>query len=153
MKPGGSTGGNVPTILLVDDEEGVRKLAVAALSGQGHRILLARDSDEALQVSDSHPGEIQLLIVDQVMPPFMSGPELAGCIRMLRPDIKVLYISGYHASDAVVDELGDARADFLSKPFAPDLLIQKVRRLTGLKAGGAGGPALADGPAHADGPA
>ena len=144
---------NVPTILLVDDEEGVRKLAVAALSGQGYRILLARDSDEALQVSDAHPGDIHVLIVDQVMPPFMSGPELAGCIRMLRPDIKVLYISGYHASDAVVDELGDARADFLSKPFPPELLIRKVGRLAGKAPAGASGSALADGPALADDPA
>lgn len=104
---------------------------VATLKGRGYRLLLARDSDEALQVSDSHEGPLHLLIVDQVMPPFMSGPELAGCIRMLRPEIKVLYISGYGASDAVVDELGDARAEFLPKPFSPDLLLRKVGKLAG----------------------
>lgn len=122
---------DLTTILLVDDEESVRNLVVATLAGRGYRLLLARDSDQALQISDAHEGPIHLLIVDQVMPPFMSGPELAGCIRMLRTDIKVLYISGYHASDAVVDELGDARADFLPKPFSPDLLIKKVGKLAG----------------------
>ncbi len=104
---------------------------VATLKGRGYRLLLARDSDEALQISDSQEGPLHLLIVDQVMPPFMSGPELAGCIRMLRPEVKVLYISGYSASDAVVDELGDARADFLPKPFSPDLLLRKIGKLAG----------------------
>lgn len=121
-----------PTVLLVDDEESVRNLAVASLAGLGYRLLLAHDSDQALQISDAHDGPIHLLIVDQVMPPFMSGPELAGCIRLLRPEVKVLYISGYHASDAVVDELGDSRADFLPKPFAPQLLIEKVGKLAGV---------------------
>ena len=115
----------------MDDEESVRNLVVATLAGRRYQLLLARDSDQALQISDSHEGAIQLLIVDQVMPPFMSGPELASCIRMLRPEIKVLYISGYHASDAVVDEIGDARADFLPKPFSPDLLLKKIRKLAG----------------------
>jgi DNA-binding NtrC family response regulator len=124
-------GEGMTTILLVDDEESVRNLVTATLSGRGYKVLLARDSDQAMQVSDAHEGDIHLLIVDQVMPPFMGGPELAACIRMLRPEVKVLYISGYEASDAVVDELGDARADFLQKPFPPDLLVQKVRRLAG----------------------
>jgi DNA-binding NtrC family response regulator len=115
----------------VDDDESVRNLVVATLKGRGYRLLLARDSDEALQISDSQEGPLHLLIVDQVMPPFMSGPELAGCIRMLRPEVKVLYISGYSASDAVVDELGDARADFLPKPFSPDLLLRKIGKLAG----------------------
>ena len=115
----------------MDDDESVRNLVVATLKGRGYRLLLARDSDEALQISDSQEGPLHLLIVDQVMPPFMSGPELAGCIRMLRPEVKVLYISGYSASDAVVDELGDARADFLPKPFSPDLLLRKIGKLAG----------------------
>ncbi|HLP42901.1 MAG TPA: response regulator [Fibrobacteria bacterium] len=126
------------TILLVDDEEGVRNLVTATLKGKGYKVLLARDSDQAMQMSDAHEGPIELLIVDQVMPPFMGGPELAACIRMLRPEVKVLYISGYNASDAVLDELGDASADFLRKPFPPDVLLKKVRRLAGeAVAGGA----------------
>lgn len=119
------------TILLVDDEESVRNLVTATLKGEGYKLLLARDSDQAMQMSDAHEGSIELLIVDQVMPPFMGGPELAACIRMLRPEVKVLYISGYNASDAVLDELGDASADFLRKPFLPDILLKKVRRLAG----------------------
>lgn len=124
-------GAVAPTILLVDDDESVQALVVATLEGQGYLILKAKDSDQALQISDAHPGTIDLLITDQVMPPFMSGVELAQCIRLLRPDIQVLYISGYHANDVVQDELGDSRADFLPKPFQPDLLLRKVGGMTG----------------------
>jgi two-component system cell cycle sensor histidine kinase/response regulator CckA len=120
-----------PTVLLVDDEEAVHALVLAVLKTQGYSTLTARDSDEALRLSDSHEGPIHLLITDVVMPPFMAGSELAQCMRMLRPEVKVLYISGYHANDLVLDEVGDATADFLSKPFSPDLLLEKVRRLTG----------------------
>jgi two-component system, cell cycle sensor histidine kinase and response regulator CckA len=124
-----------PTILLAEDDESVCALVVATLENRGYRLLKARDSDEALQISDAHPGPIHLLITDQVMPPFMSGVELAQCIRMLRPDIKVLYISGYQANDVVQDEIGSSLADFLSKPFRPDNLLGKVKRLTGLGKG------------------
>lgn len=120
-----------PTILLVDDEEAVHALVLAVLKAQGYQILTARDSDEALRINDSHQGPIHLLITDMVMPPFMAGSELAQCMRMLRPEVKVLYISGYKANDLVLDEVGDSAADFLKKPFSPDMLLQKVRQLTG----------------------
>jgi DNA-binding NtrC family response regulator len=123
--------GPKPTILLVDDEEAVHALVVAVLKQDGYPILTARDSDEAMRLSDSHPGPINLLITDMVMPPFMAGSELAQCLRMLRPEVKVLYISGYRANDLVMEEIGDSSADFLPKPFPPDLLLEKVRRLTG----------------------
>lgn len=118
------------TVLLVDDDESVRALAETALDSQGYLILKALDSDQALRVSDAHTGPIHLLITDQVMPPFMSGTELAACLRLLRPEIKVLYISGYAATDGVADELEDASAQFLSKPFSPVALLRKVERLT-----------------------
>lgn len=117
------------TILLVDDDELVSGVAEASLAAQGYRVLAARDSDQALRLSDSHPGPIHLLIADQVMPPFMSGHELATCLRLLRPDLKVLYISGYGATDGVADEVGDAFADFLAKPFSPQDLVDKVAAL------------------------
>ena len=118
------------TILLVDDDVSVRALVEATLESQGYLVLKAFDSDQALRLSDSHEGPIQLLITDQVMPPFMSGNELASCLRLMRPEIKVLYISGYAANDGVQDEVGDSAADFLPKPFAPSMLIQKVEELT-----------------------
>jgi two-component system, cell cycle sensor histidine kinase and response regulator CckA len=117
------------TILLVDDDPSVSGLVEATLSAQGYQVLVARDSDQALRLSDSHEGEIDLLIADQVMPPFMSGQEVATCLRLLRPDLKVLYISGYGATDGVVDEVGDAFAAFLAKPFSPQELVAKVAAL------------------------
>lgn len=117
------------TILLVDDDVSVRALVEATLDSQGYLVLKAYDSDQAMRLSDAHEGDIQLLIADQVMPPFMSGNELASCIRLMRPEIKVLYISGYAANDGVQDEVGDSSADFLPKPFTPDLLIRKVAKL------------------------
>jgi DNA-binding NtrC family response regulator len=110
----------------VDDDQLVSSLAEASLSSQGYKVLAAHDSDQALRLSDEHPGPIHLLITDQVMPPFMSGQELATCLRLLRPDLKVLYISGYGATDGVADEVGDAFAGFLAKPFSPQDLVAKV---------------------------
>ncbi len=133
--PGVPKGAGVPyngyTILLVDDDPLVSGLVEATLSAQGYRVLAARDSDQALRLSDSHEGPIHLLIADQVMPPFMSGQEVATCLRLMRPDLMVLYISGYGATDGVVDEVGDAFADFLAKPFSPQELVAKVAALVG----------------------
>ena len=131
--PGDPSDTGVPfngyTILLVDDDALVSSVAEAILLAQGYRVLSAKDSDEAMRISDSHSGPIHLLITDQVMPPYMSGPELATCLRMLRPDLKILYISGYGASDSVQDEVGDAFAEFLPKPFSPEILTNKVAAL------------------------
>lgn len=128
--PGDSRSDEVPsngyTILLVDDDALVSGVAEASLASQGYRVLCAADSDQAMRVSDSHEGDIHLLITDQVMPPFMSGQELAACLRLLRPDLKVLYISGYGATEGVQDEIGDSFADFLGKPFSPQDLVSKV---------------------------
>jgi two-component system cell cycle sensor histidine kinase/response regulator CckA len=133
-RPGdGNTGSGAQpggiTILLVDDDVSVRALVEATLEAQGYSILKAYDSDQAMRLSDAHVGPIHLLIADQVMPPFMSGNELASCLRLMRPEIKVLYISGYAANDSVQDEVGDAAADFLPKPFTPGLLLRKVEQL------------------------
>jgi two-component system cell cycle sensor histidine kinase/response regulator CckA len=118
------------TVLLVDDDVSVRALVEATLLSQGYHVLKAYDSDQAMRLSDAHEGPIQVLIADQVMPPFMSGNELAACLRLLRPEMKVLYISGYAANAGVQDEIGDASADFLPKPFSPELLLRKVGRLS-----------------------
>lgn len=130
----GPAGSGVPskgiTVLLVDDDVSVRALVEATLEPEGYQVLKAYDSDQAMRLSDAHEGPIQVLITDQVMPPFMSGSELASCMRLMRPEIKVLYISGYEANDSVQDEVGDSSADFLPKPFSPFLLLRKVADLT-----------------------
>lgn len=132
--PGDPKGAGVPgngrTVLLVDDDMSVSGLAEATLTAQGYKVLSAQNSDQALRMSDEHPGPIHLLITDQVMPPFMSGQELATCLRLMRPDLKVLYISGYGAADVVADEVGDSFADFLAKPFSPENLVRKADALT-----------------------
>jgi two-component system cell cycle sensor histidine kinase/response regulator CckA len=134
-RPGDGITGSGPasngiTVLLCDDDASVRALVEATLVSHGYAILKAFDSDQAMRLSDEHEGPIHLLIADQVMPPFMSGNELATCLRMLRPEMKVLYISGYAANDSIQDEVGDAFADFLPKPFTPDILLAKVAALT-----------------------
>jgi two-component system cell cycle sensor histidine kinase/response regulator CckA len=128
--PGGLKGAGVApngyTILLVDDDPSVTGLVEASLTAQGYQVLVARDSDQAMRLSDTYEGTIHLLIADQVMPPFMSGQEVATCLRLMRSDLKVLYISGYGATDGVADEVGDAFAGFLAKPFSPQDLVAKV---------------------------
>jgi CheY-like chemotaxis protein len=114
------------TILLVEDEEGVRRLARASLEMEGYTVLDVAGSVAALEALARHPGVIDLLLTDVVMPG-MSGPTLAARVRAARPSIRVLYMSGY-ADDAVVlhGVLSDD-ADFLAKPFTPQVLAKKVR--------------------------
>ncbi len=119
--PGGSE-----TILLVDDEPGVRSFVQDTLQLHGYTVLQARHGIEALLVGSQHSGPIHLLLVDVVMPQ-MSGREVVSSLSPARPDMKVLYMSGY-ADDAML-HLGvlDAGMPFLQKPFLPDALIRKVR--------------------------
>jgi YesN/AraC family two-component response regulator len=90
-------------------------------------VLKAQHSDEALILLDSYKDSVHLLLTDVKMDPFLTGCELAKCIRMMRPDIGVLYISGYASNPMVQQEVEDARAGFLAKPFSPRDLLEKVR--------------------------
>ena len=118
------------TILLVDDEDSVRNLATLVLEAEGYRVLKARHSDEALILLDSYKDSVQLLLTDVKMDPFLSGCELAKCIRLMRPDITVLYISGYSNNPMVQQEVDESRAFFLAKPFSSHLLVAKVKLAT-----------------------
>ncbi|MDB5049710.1 MAG: domain S-box protein [Fibrobacteres bacterium] len=115
------------TILLVDDEDSIRNLAALVLEGEGYRVLKAQHSDEALILLDSYKGTVHLLLTDVKMDPFLSGCELAKCIRLMRPDISVLYISGYSNNPMVQQEVEESRAAFLAKPFSPHELLEKVK--------------------------
>jgi CheY-like chemotaxis protein len=116
------------TILLVEDEAGVRRLSLTVLESQGYVVLEAASGDMALQVARSRTGPIHLVVTDVVMPG-MSGRELWDRLRVLRPDSRVLFMSGY-TDDAIarhgVLEPGIA---FLQKPFTPFSLAQKVREV------------------------
>jgi len=115
---------NLETVLLAEDEDGVRQLTVATLERRGYRVLSAASGEEAIRVASSFDGLIHLLISDVVMPG-MKGPELAERLRAMRPGIKVLFVSGY-AADVVTPH--DLRAaTLLSKPFSPLALSNAVR--------------------------
>jgi two-component system, cell cycle sensor histidine kinase and response regulator CckA len=115
------------TILLVDDEDSIRNLAALVLEAEGYRVLKAEHSDEALILLDGYKEPVHLLLTDVKMDPFLSGCELAKCIRLMRPDIGVMYISGYSSNPMVQQEVEEARAAFLAKPFSPKDLVEKVR--------------------------
>lgn len=121
------------TILLVEDDPAVRGLVHEALRLNGYNVLVARHGIEALLTGAKHIGPIHLLLTDVVMPQ-MSGPEVAEKLTIVRPDIKVLYMSGY-PDHPVFSQGGVKRGTaFLQKPFTPNVLTQKVREvLDGIK--------------------
>jgi DNA-binding response OmpR family regulator len=116
------------TILLTEDEPAVRALARHALQMHGYSVLEASQSDEALRAAGDYKGTIHLLVTDVVMPG-MSGRQLAEHLALIRPGLKVLYLSGY-TDDAVIRHgVLRAEAAFLQKPFAPSALAAKVREV------------------------
>ena len=116
------------TILVVEDEDTIRALVCRVLRSHGYTVLEAADAGLALRLSQELAGPIHLLLTDVVMPQ-TSGRELAERMAWRRPEVKVLYMSGY-TDDAVVRHgvLQEGTA-FLQKPFTPDLLAQKVREV------------------------
>jgi PAS domain S-box-containing protein len=118
------------TILLVEDEQGVRELAGEFLAQAGYQILAAAGGAEALAVARRHPGTIHLMITDVVMPGF-GGHKLAQQLLPERPQMKVLYISGYTDDTIVRRGMLDGGVVLLEKPFTLRSLAQKVRELLG----------------------
>ena len=116
------------TILLVEDEEVVRTLARTILAQQGYNVLEAANPDEAVLFSQRYGGTIHLLLTDVIMPK-ASGQQLAERLLSNRPDLKVLYMSGY-TDDVIVDDgLSDPTRAFLEKPYSAEDLASKVRLL------------------------
>jgi two-component system cell cycle sensor histidine kinase/response regulator CckA len=116
------------TILLVEDEEGVRALTRQVLIGSGYTVLEAADGEHAIRMAAEHRGTIDLLITDVVMPG-VGGRVVAEQVVLQHPESRVLYVSGY-TDDAVIRHgvLGNG-INFLQKPFSPVLLAVKVREL------------------------
>jgi signal transduction histidine kinase len=122
-------GSAAETILVVEDEEKVRNLVSVVLKDQGYTVLESRDAEEAARLCREYAGPLHLLLTDVVMPG-MSGPELALQLCPLRPEMKVLYMSGY-ADSAIARHRLAKDTPFLQKPFLPDALSRKIRDLLG----------------------
>jgi two-component system cell cycle sensor histidine kinase/response regulator CckA len=117
-----------PTVLVVEDEPALRRLAVSILEQERYRVLAAANGTEALEVASRERGMIDLLLTDVVMPE-IGGPELVTRLSSLQPDIRVLYMSGYTDSRLAHRGLVESSAEMLRKPFTPPELLARVRGL------------------------
>lgn len=122
----GQTGSE--TILLVEDEDGVRRLASLALISAGYHVLTATNGQDAIRVVEKHPTPINLLFTDVVMPQ-LSGPDLATELRARMPNLKVLLSSGYTDEAMTRHGIFSENVAFLQKPYTPHSLIRKVRQV------------------------
>ncbi len=114
------------TILLVEDEDEVRGLAYEILESEGYTVLVARGPDEALLEAGRHAASIDLVLTDVVMPT-MNGPDLVARLKVSRPDLRVVYMSGYAQGAMVHQAVIAAGRAFVQKPFTRQTLTQKVR--------------------------
>ena len=126
LQPAEPAGAGGETVLLVEDEPGVRSLARRALQRFGYRVLEAGNGQEALMVARRFDSTIDLLLTDVVMPE-MGGRELAQVLKRERPTTRVLYTSGYPDTAGLQEEVQEAAVAYLPKPYTPEELAQKVR--------------------------
>jgi two-component system cell cycle sensor histidine kinase/response regulator CckA len=118
----------VAVILVAEDDPSVRRVATTILRRAGYEVLPASGPREALGVAEQHPGAIDLLLTDVVMP-VMSGKELAQRLSATRPELLVLYMSGCTDKASVHQGVLDAGVHLLPKPITPDLLLSAVAEL------------------------
>jgi CheY-like chemotaxis protein len=116
------------TVLLTEDDPLVRLLARTVLERAGYAVLTAAGGKEALILADDHRGPIHLLLTDVVMPE-MSGRELMHHLAERRPEVKVLYVTGYSEDAVALHGMLDPGTAFLPKPFTPEVLTRKVREV------------------------
>jgi signal transduction histidine kinase/CheY-like chemotaxis protein len=121
--PGGSE-----SILVVEDETEVRELASEFLRAGGYTIVEAKDGAEALEMVTANQKELHLLLTDMVMPG-MSGADLARILRKARPDLRVIYMTGYAEFSGKNGEMAEGAAGILQKPFSQITLLEKVREV------------------------
>ncbi len=114
------------TVLVVEDQDGIRDIVGESLRRSGYKVLIAVDGDEALKVASTYANPIHLLVTDLVMPN-IGGRELAHRLTQLRPQMKVLYMSGYSEHAALNNEVIDPPTDVLQKPFSLEALARNVR--------------------------
>jgi PAS domain S-box-containing protein len=120
-------------ILVVEDQTEVRTLAVAALRRYGYTVFAASNAEDALALADAFPGTIHLLVTDVIMPG-MNGRDLSDCLMIRRPDLQVLFMSGYTESIISARCVLDPDVAYLQKPFTPESLGEKIRQVLGPRA-------------------
>ena len=120
-------------VLLVEDEDNIREPAVEILESRGYKVLSAADAVQALAAAEGHHGPIHILVTDVVMPG-LSGSQLAQRLLRRRPEIQVLYISGYPEDSISHHGVLDAGQHFLQKPFPPGQFLEKVREVLDTRA-------------------
>jgi PAS domain S-box-containing protein len=115
-------------ILLAEDEPAIRQALARVLRTNGYEVIEASNGGEALRLAEAEPGTIELLLTD-VMMPGIGGKELAQRLREIRPGLRVILMSGYTDDELLRAELGDARYEFLQKPFAARTVVEAVRAI------------------------
>jgi two-component system, cell cycle sensor histidine kinase and response regulator CckA len=128
--------GGVGTILLVEDDDAVRAVAARILTAQGYVVLETGDVAEARAWCKDPQRKIDLLLTDVVMP-VLNGPQLAQELSAMRPDLRVLFMSGYAGGASVREGFLEGQEAFIEKPFSPSSLALKVREVLGLENGAA----------------
>lgn len=118
----------IETVLLVEDQGSVRSFAQTVLRGCGYRVLVAGSGAEALRLVEGLAEPIHLLVTDVIMP-VMGGRDLAETLRAARPELRVLYISGYTDDPVVLQHVHASANTFLQKPFTPEVLARAVRAI------------------------
>jgi CheY-like chemotaxis protein len=127
-KPKESVKRGSETILLVEDDPAVRNLVTSMLESQGYQVLVSQDPGDVAAICEKHTGHIHLLLTDLILPG-ISGRDIAKHVGKLRPDTKVLFMSGY-TDDALIHSHGfDERFAFLQKPFSSGTLGAKIREV------------------------
>jgi DNA-binding NtrC family response regulator len=128
-KPSGIHKPSETVILVVEDDESLLRLSTHVLEMAGYRVIPMPESESALHMAKSRRDEtIHLLLTDVRMDPHMSGARLAQLLRQQRPDLKIIYMTGFPASEIVLKEATGGQAVLLRKPFTPTVLLDAVRK-------------------------
>ena len=120
--------GGTETLLIADDHEGIREMICTALEGCGYRVLRSVDGEDAVQLFQKHSMEISLVILDIVMPR-LGGREVAARMRSLRPDLPVIFTTGYSADNDGLTQVVESGGIVLQKPYDPKKIARRVRQL------------------------
>jgi two-component system, cell cycle sensor histidine kinase and response regulator CckA len=116
------------TVLVVEDEEQILRLAQLSLESQGYHVIVASDPGAALLTCEKYPGTIHLLLTDVIMP-LMNGRDLKERIERIKPGIRTVFMSGYTSDVIILRGISDAGMHFIQKPFTPTKLAMKIREV------------------------